>query len=347
MPSLADIINKRQGIKQQEFRVKMIPLTKLKPSKKNNYSVSEIRELADMIALSGSIQQNLVVRKIDADEYEVIAGHRRRLAAMMLVEDGLKQFEFVPCKEDTYEDTLAEFNLITTNSTQRVRSDAEKLIEVERLKEIIPRLTGDENIKGRALRKLIAGHLKMSETKVAQLDAINHNLIPEARERLESGELNVTVAYELSGLPTQQQKELTKKDVKVQDIKAVKKTIKSESITDTKIPTNIANDNICEGLTERKESENIPDFMNPPQTCGRRLKVSSENFKEISSGVKTFELLKDDDYKVGESIDLAESKNGNTTGRTIKVLIKYKLKNYTGLKDDYCILGLERKGENV
>ena len=43
--------------------------------------------LADLIEADGEVIQDLLVRKIDTDEYEIIAGHHRRNACKILVEN--------------------------------------------------------------------------------------------------------------------------------------------------------------------------------------------------------------------------------------------------------------------
>lgn len=51
------------------------------------------------------------------------------------------------------------------------------------------------------LRDVIASMLKMSKTKIAQIESVNNNLIPEFREELNNERLTFSAAYELSGMP--------------------------------------------------------------------------------------------------------------------------------------------------
>ena len=105
--------------------------TKLIPSEHNDYSVDKIEELANIILLSGGVKQNLLARKRTPDEYELIAGHRRRLAVKYLVEQlGHEEFAMVPVHVEREGDILSEINLILTNSGARERSDYEKMQEV-------------------------------------------------------------------------------------------------------------------------------------------------------------------------------------------------------------------------
>lgn len=177
MALLNSIINgDKPKVKSVCFPVIMVHYTKLIPSEMNNYSVEGIKELANMILLSGGVKQNLLARKKTADEYELIAGHRRRLAVKYLVEE-LKeeQYAMMPVHVEKEDDTLSEINLILTNCAARERSDWEKMLEVERLTELIQTMqNGSEEarrrfkqtfgiepgIYGSELRKVVAGALE-------------------------------------------------------------------------------------------------------------------------------------------------------------------------------------------
>lgn len=70
----------------------------------------DIAAFAELIKSAGRVLQDLLVRKSGTDTYEIIAGHHRRLACRYLVEhEGLKEFEFLPCKVEHVDDVQAEF----------------------------------------------------------------------------------------------------------------------------------------------------------------------------------------------------------------------------------------------
>ena len=92
---------------------KWIHYTKLKENRKNyrggdtdekrELSRRRAEQLADLIEMDGEVLQELLVRKVDTDEYEIIAGHHRCLACKILVEEkGLKKFEFSLCDHQEY-----------------------------------------------------------------------------------------------------------------------------------------------------------------------------------------------------------------------------------------------------
>ncbi|GIP17784.1 hypothetical protein J40TS1_34260 [Paenibacillus montaniterrae] len=190
----------------QSYKITFIPVDELEPSEDNFYSVEQIEELKASIAAFG-IKQNLVVTPLDNGKYRVIAGHRRRLAALALVEEGKKEFEKVPCMIETEKDELQErLLLITTNSTARQLSDWEKIQQAKEMKSILEQIKKRDKIPGR-LRDLIASVLDTSPTQIARMESIDKNLTPAFKEELREGNVNISTAYELSTMPQEQQQE--------------------------------------------------------------------------------------------------------------------------------------------
>ena len=75
------------------------------------------------------------------------------------------------------------------------------------------------------------------------------------------------------------------------------------------------------------------------------LKILPKYFEDVLYGRKRFELRKDDrGFEVGDWIRLREWEDGKYTGRVYYVLITYILRDVPeyGLKEGYCILGIER-----
>ena len=71
-----------------ESRYEKLSVFDLVPSEDNFYSMREIGELKAAIEIAGKVLQNLVVVPLGDGKYKVIAGHRRRLASIELVNDG-------------------------------------------------------------------------------------------------------------------------------------------------------------------------------------------------------------------------------------------------------------------
>ena len=195
-----------------DFPIKKISVKKLHPSKQNFYNIDpkEIEALKDTIELVG-VQENLVVREIKegdfAGEYEIIVGHKRHLAVSELAAEG-KVTEFVPCKIDySGNSALRELILIFTNSTQRERSDYEKMHEIQRVRELLEDYAKNNDLPGRK-RDIIAGILNTSKSTISRLDNIRRHIIPEFMQEYKAGKIPTATANEIAGISSEMQREL-------------------------------------------------------------------------------------------------------------------------------------------
>lgn len=192
--------NSMEPTAKPEFRIELISAYLLEPSQDNFYSVEDIEDIKDSIELLG-IQQNLVVKPIlGTEKYKVIAGHRRRLGILGLLEEGKSEFEYVPCRVESNPDEILErIILINVNSTMRQFSDWEKVEQVAQLKELLREYKKTHDIPGR-LRNLIAETLNISPTQAGRMESINDNLVPELKTEFQKGDIGFSAAAELSRL---------------------------------------------------------------------------------------------------------------------------------------------------
>lgn len=190
--------------------IKKISVYDLVPSDDNFYSMNDIEELKGKIELAGKVLQNLVVVPLQNGKYKVISGHRRRVASIALVEEGKPQYEFVPCSVEENEADAEvqaireEIMLIAANS-QREKTAWDKLEEVRRTRALLERAKKQEKIPG-GLRDLVAKALHTSPAQIGRYDAIIKNLSPTFTEELKQDRINISTAYELSGLTQEEQK---------------------------------------------------------------------------------------------------------------------------------------------
>lgn len=200
--------SKRFNIDDSADEIVFLPVDKLKPTSKNFYSIEDdrVRKLAASIEMLSSedklgIQQNLVVRKIeDSEEYEIVSGETRWQAVNLLLSEGRTKITEVPCKVESGSDPVRdELILILTNSTQRVRSDAEKMKEIDRLRELLQEYKKSNKLGG-TMQQAIADILGVSKTKVGTLDNINRHLIQELKQDYEQGMISTAVANKLAGI---------------------------------------------------------------------------------------------------------------------------------------------------
>lgn len=95
-------------------------------------------------------------------------------------------------------------------------------------------------------------------------------------------------------------------------------------------------------LQERKRQEALDKVLQPKEKKIHDLKLATIHYNDVAAGRKTFELQKNDrNYKVGDRLCLNEYTDGVCTGRYIEADIVYVLKDYSGLEDGYCILGIK------
>lgn len=232
---LKDIGQKNvQERKKAAPKIQMIHYSKIKPNPANFYETPDVEKLAAAIRIAGEIKKPLRVRKIDVDEYEVNEGHRRRLATIYNVEQmGLKQFEFVPCIVEDTTTTVGKLNLILSNSTQRERTEYEKMEETAKLRILLEQYAKENETKIASLdmRRMISTILGVSGTKVAQFESINKNLVDKAKERFKDGEILISVANEMAGLPEEVQEDLAEQEnVKLSYVKEIKADSKEKTM---------------------------------------------------------------------------------------------------------------------
>ncbi|MBS6504678.1 MAG: ParB N-terminal domain-containing protein [Clostridium sp.] len=194
-----EVVNKENNIKK--FNITQIHINDLVPSANNFYSIEEIEELKNTIELLG-LQQNLVVKKIEGGMYKIIAGHRRYYSMLRLYQEGNKNFKYVPCK---------------------VEEDDELKHQARRLKELLTEYKEREKIPGR-VRDIVADILNVSATQIARMESIENNIIDDFKEEMKEDKVKISVAYELSKLPEEKQKEVykeheDKRNITIKDIK--------------------------------------------------------------------------------------------------------------------------------
>lgn len=212
--------DKEENIKR--FKITQINIKKLVPSNNNFYSIDKIEELKNTIELLG-LQQNLVVKKIENGMYKIISGHRRYYSMLSLYEEGNKNFEYVPCKVEEEDELKNDLRLIITNSTARELTDWEKIHQAKRLKELLTEYKEREKIPGR-VRDIVADILNVSATQVARMESVSNNLIDDFKEEMKEDNVKISVAYELSKLPEEKQREVykeheDKRNITIKDIK--------------------------------------------------------------------------------------------------------------------------------
>lgn len=211
--NLAALVPEMEAVSNLDTpRITMIPITELRPNGGNFYDTSNFEDLADSIELNGLLEPLCVFRRGQGTgHYVIFSGHRRFKALRLLYEkSGFEKWTEVPCIvfPDPHDANRETVMLIHANSTGRVLSNWEKAQQALRLKKaLVAMREGGAELPGR-IRDLVAEEMQMSASKLARLEAIGNNLT-EVRfaKAWREGRLNESVAYELSKLPKERQKE--------------------------------------------------------------------------------------------------------------------------------------------
>ena len=171
-----------------------IDVNDLIPSQDNFYHVDD--ELKRSIELVGVLQP-LLVSKPENGKYKVIAGHRRRLAVLSLLEEGKEEMRFVPCvfKKEDVRDRLA---LIMANRF-RDKTDWEKMMEAIQAEEMAKELKAEYGLNGRT-REILSEITGTTEAQLGRYKAIYNNLSSRLMKNFKENVINVSVAVELCSM---------------------------------------------------------------------------------------------------------------------------------------------------
>lgn len=211
-----------------ENEIVMVDIEDLVPSKDNFYHVDS--DLKRSIELVGVLQP-LLVNKPENGKYKVMAGHRRRLAAMELVKEGKEKFRFLPCvfKKEDVMDRLA---IIMANRF-REKTDWEKMTEAVEAEELAKELKKEYSIEGRT-REILSEITGVAEAQLGRYKAIYNNLLPELMEEFKNSKIVVSVAVELSGMEEEMQRKAADilqsgGTISLPDVKEMKRQAEEES----------------------------------------------------------------------------------------------------------------------
>ncbi|WP_291629580.1 ParB/RepB/Spo0J family partition protein [Clostridium sp.] len=278
---------------KDNFKVEYIDIKNIKRNEKNFYDIVNIDELAEDIKMNG-LNHNLVVRKLDDNNYELISGERRYTALSKLVKEGNKIFALVPCKviEVNYID--AEIILIQANAQTRELTEKEKLEQINKLNILYKtKKANGEKVPGR-IRDIIAKDLNLSPTQVGRYERVNNNLIPELKTLLEEGNLTIANASEFASLSEENQKvilELINNQIKLNKEEAIKLKNDLKNIEDEKAAELKKLEN--ENLEILKNNKTISDeVIKLRKELDKKENKSEEEIKQLEGQLRA-ELVKD------------------------------------------------------
>lgn len=193
-------------IRQQEedrYTTQVLDLREVEEHPRNDFPITkaDIEKLADSILKSGGILQFPLVRRLDDGTYQMLAGHRRRRASILLGESGHEEYFKTMCHiVEGISDEKAELYLIDTNIQARELSPRLRAKKIADARDLIETLKKRKEIQVSSIRRAVAEFTGVSESTVILQTRIAEKLIGELMELYDEGKFTMREAYDYSGL---------------------------------------------------------------------------------------------------------------------------------------------------
>ena len=215
----------------------------LVPNPKNEqYSLDNIEELAMMIQLTHNIEP-IMLKTMEDGRLMITSGHRRRLAQLYRLEQGMTDNPMVPTitreiindfEDAITDDEMETLNIVFPNKGQRRNlTPSQEADEIALIKPIIKKLYDYQkavgNIDGK-FRPYFANILGISETSLQRKEAIR-KVSDEVKVEVDAGNITATAAAELASMDTEKQNSVVEaikdrgEEITVQAVKAEKKKV--------------------------------------------------------------------------------------------------------------------------
>lgn len=192
-----------------EGELRELPVEDVHPNPGNFYppiDSAAMEDLQESIQANGVLEPLLVVR--DGDGYRLISGHNRLQAVrhLHLCGPDAQRWATVPCRILPPMDKLREQTAIIEANRQRKKTPQVLQQEAEELTRLYTeRKKAGEDLPGR-VRDRVAEALQISAARASRLAAIKTGLkIPGFQRMWRDGDINESVAYEISKLDLDQQ----------------------------------------------------------------------------------------------------------------------------------------------
>lgn len=211
-----------------------IPVEEIYENEKNFYSVDDVKDLADSIAMHGLLDPIVVTFNETAGMYQLISGHRRFKAWGQLWQQDEEKYTRIPAIVRTFPSPqMAELALIMANSTSRKLNWSEISKQAERIELLLYELKEQGYAFPGRMREQVAKACQVSSTKLARLKVIRDDLAPEWSDRRETGKLPEETAYQLARLSPEIQRRffLCEPAVFAEAVAKVGKMIAEEGLT--------------------------------------------------------------------------------------------------------------------
>lgn len=230
------------GVTNEESAMDL-EIAKIRPFKDHPFKVlddEKMQDLMESIRING-ILSPVLVRPIGNDTYEMVSGHRRMHAAMMLGMDT------VPAIIREMTDDEAVVKMVDANIQREELLPSEKAFAYKMKMDAMRRqglrsdLTSDQNDQrlGQTSRKILAEQVGTSEAQITRYIRLTE-LIPELRDYVDQKRIQLTVGIEISYIDQEVQRWLFEyiKDngvVKLNQITLLRTQLQTGAITQAKM----------------------------------------------------------------------------------------------------------------
>lgn len=246
------------------------------------YSNDEMKELKDSIERIG-LQNPIIVRRLENNKYEILAGHNRARAFKELGK------EKIPTIIQDVDDDTAQMIMIDTNIVQRQNMTTMERAKAYKLKDEIKKRKRydidkvEENLSDEEKEQLASEESRQTFYRYLSLT----NLIPEYQAKCDDDSLSVRAGEQLSKLNEQQQRKIY------------------EALGDSKITENKAEElrklaNTFDEFTVDIIKEN---FNGDKNTIKSSIKFTKKEMEKYFSDFKSIKEIKEYLIRLLEEID--------------------------------------------
>lgn len=391
--SVMDAINRNSKAAAEErpkarFRTRDISVKKMYSNDMNFYSRQDIEELSNLILAVGLIENMAVTYDpCEKGEYRIISGEMRWRALNLLLEKGYSEFEVATCQILTPAEEHEEMVQIIVANSYRTKNIKDQLEEAQKLKESLQYMKEHGltlqgmKLDGKKIRDVVANIMKLSGTKVAQIDGINSNLLPEFVEQLKEGKLTFSAAYELSGMPKEDQEEMLKAHEEGEaptwkEVREAKRTEPEEMSESDTLPGQMEypkdyeepedeeesdqeeeqeheeeweqaaiDRETARKLREQEQEEKMNNLPSDSREEKEYIRLSTDTFEDVIAGRRPYLILKNDKIRTGMIVSALEFMQGRATGRelTLEIVCMDDAGTSSALEDGYCVVGIRQQ----
>ena len=201
----------KQQQEENKYRTQVLDLRDIQEHPSNDFPMTQgdIEKLADSILKSGGVLQFPLVRLQKDGSYQMLAGHRRRKASLILGETVDEKFYRTMCYVlENISDERAELYLIETNIQARELSPKLRALKIADSRRLIQLLKDRGELDIKSVRKAVADRAGISESSVILQTRIAEQLDKDLLELFDQGKITTREAYDYSGLSKDSQEKI-------------------------------------------------------------------------------------------------------------------------------------------